>query len=82
MRATGSQRELGQLAKMHSRNNLTANLDLIYLMKVENISFDNTWSDSWIEIFVERRMDHLRDELMRKDYGMTKIIKSMNKSVQ
>ena len=32
---TGSQRELGQLvAKMHS-NNLTANLDLIYLMKVE-----------------------------------------------
>ena len=33
---TGSQRELGQLvAKMHSRNNLTANLDLIYLMKVE-----------------------------------------------
>ena len=31
-----------------------------------DISFDNTWSDSWIEIFVERRMDHLRDELMRK----------------
>lgn len=34
---TGSQRELGQLvAKMHSQRTIwTANLDLIYLMKVE-----------------------------------------------
>lgn len=33
---TGSQRELGQLvAKCIASNNLTANLDLIYLMKVE-----------------------------------------------
>ncbi|WP_186307370.1 fructosamine kinase family protein, partial [Staphylococcus epidermidis] len=30
-------------------------------------SFDNTWSESWSEIFVERRMDHLRDELLRKN---------------
>lgn len=32
-----------------------------------DVSFDNTWSESWSEIFVERRMDHLRDELLRKN---------------
>ena len=32
-----------------------------------DISFDNSWTNSWKELFIERRMDHLRDELMRKE---------------
>ena len=36
-----------------------------------DVSFDNTWSESWgVRIFVERRMDRLRDELLRKIYGI------------
>ena len=64
---TGSQRELGQLvAKMHSRQQSDGKFGFDLPHEGGDISFDNTWSDSWIEIFVERRMDHLRDELMRK----------------
>ena len=67
---------------MHSQQQSDGKFGFDFTHEGGDISFDNTWSDSWIEIFVERRMDHLRDELMIKDYGMTKIIKSMNKSVQ
>ena len=64
---TGSQRELGQLvAKMHSQQQSDGKFGFDLPHEGGDISFDNTWSDSWIEIFVERRMDHLRDELMRK----------------
>ncbi|PNZ70079.1 fructosamine kinase family protein [Staphylococcus croceilyticus] len=64
---SGSQRELGQLvAKMHSQQQSDGQFGFDLPHEGGDISFDNSWSDSWIEIFVERRMDHLRDELMRK----------------
>lgn len=64
---TGSQRELGQLvAKLHSQQQHDGQFGFDLPHEGGDISFDNSWSDSWIEIFVERRMDHLRDELMRK----------------
>lgn len=64
---SGSQRELGQLvAKMHSQQQQDGQFGFDLPHEGGDISFDNSWSESWFEIFVERRMDHLRDELMRK----------------
>ena len=33
-----------------------------------DVSFNNNWSDSWMTIFVERRLDHLKDRLV--DQGL------------
>ncbi|MGW9856352.1 fructosamine-3-kinase [Staphylococcus hominis] len=64
----GSQKELGQLvAKMHSKQQSEGKFGFELSYEGADISFDNTWSESWSEIFVERRMDHLRDELLRKN---------------
>lgn len=63
----GSQKELGQLvAKMHSQQQPEGHFGFDVSYEGADVSFDNTWSESWSEIFVERRMDHLRDELMHK----------------
>ena len=63
----GSQKELGQLvAKMHSQQKPEGQFGFDVSYEGADVSFDNTWSESWSEIFVERRMDHLRDELMHK----------------
>lgn len=63
----GSQRELGQLvAKMHSQQQPDGKFGFSLPHEGGDISFDNTWTDTWKEIFIDRRMDHLRDELMRK----------------
>lgn len=64
----GSQKELGQLvAKMHSHQQSEGKFGFELPYEGADVSFDNTWSESWSEIFVERRMDHLRDELLRKN---------------
>ncbi|MDO0980994.1 fructosamine kinase family protein [Staphylococcus hominis] len=64
----GSQKELGQLvAKMHSHQQSEDKFGFELPYEGADVSFDNTWSESWSEIFVERRMDHLRDELLRKN---------------
>ena len=51
---------------MHSHQQSEGKFGFELPMKAD-VSFDNTWSESWSEIFVERRMDHLRDELLRKN---------------
>ena len=63
---TGSQRELGQLvAKMHSQQQSSGKFGFDLPYEGGDISFDNSWTDSWITLFVERRLDHLKDELLR-----------------
>lgn len=65
---SGSQRELGQLvAKMHSQQQKEGKFGFSLPHEGGDISFDNSWTNSWKELFIERRMDHLRDELMRKE---------------
>ncbi|GGG93308.1 fructosamine kinase family protein [Staphylococcus pragensis] len=64
---SGSQRELGQLvAKMHSQQQPDGMFGFDLPHEGGDFSFESGWSESWIKIFVEDRMDHLRDELMRK----------------
>lgn len=63
---SGSQQQLGELvAKLHSKHepNQRFGFDLPY--QGGDITFNNTWSDSWITIFVEKRLDHLKDTLLK-----------------
>lgn len=63
--ARGSDRDLAEMiAKMHraSSDNSQFGYDLPH--QGSDITFDNTWTDSWIELFVERRMDKLRDAII------------------
>lgn len=63
----GSQRELGQLvAKMHSQEQPDGKFGFDMPYEGGDISFDNSWTESWSELFVEKRLDHLRDELLAK----------------
>ena len=64
---TGSQEALGELvAKLHSVQQPDNKFGFDLPHEGGDISFDNTWTESWVTLFVERRLDHLRDELVRK----------------
>ncbi|WP_436862540.1 fructosamine kinase family protein [Staphylococcus caeli] len=62
--ASGSQTALGELvAHMHLQQqpNQQFGFDLPY--EGGDISFDNQWTDSWITLFVEKRLDKIKDQL-------------------
>lgn len=62
-----SQEALGELvAQMHSQQqkNDKFGFDLPY--EGGDITFDNSWTDNWITLFVDRRLDHLKDVLVEQ----------------
>lgn len=65
----GSQAELGALvAKMHQQQQPDGKFGFDLPYEGGDVSFNNNWSDSWMTIFVERRLDHLKDRLL--DQGL------------
>src|SRR5699024_10567436 len=61
---TGSQQDLGQMvAKMHLDHQADNRFGFHLPHEGGDISFDNAWTDSWSELFINERMDHLRDRL-------------------
>lgn len=61
----GSQQELGQLvAKLHQYHSQSGLYGFDAPYQGSDIRFDNTWTDSWTELFVERRLDKLHLELV------------------
>ncbi|MEQ6030105.1 fructosamine kinase family protein [Staphylococcus saccharolyticus] len=64
--SNGSQSELAQLvARMHRQQQNDGKFGFHLPHEGADVSFDNTWTSTWKEIFIDRRMDHLRDELLR-----------------
>jgi len=64
---SGSQSDLGELVAnlhQHYSKNGKFGFDLPYVSNDE--SFDNSWTDTWSELFVDHRLDRLRDALMKK----------------
>ncbi len=62
----GSQRELARLvARMHSQYQQDNKFGFRLPHEGADISFDNSWTETWKEIFINRRMDYLQDELLR-----------------
>ncbi|HLR19466.1 MAG TPA: fructosamine kinase family protein [Staphylococcus sp.] len=66
-----SQKELGQLvAKMHSQQQPDGQFGFDLPYEGGDISFDNNWTNSWSALFVERRLDRLRDKLLNLNLWM------------
>lgn len=64
---SGSQEALGKLvAQMHSQQQTDGKFGFDLPYEGGDISFDNSWTDDWSTLFVERRLDHLKDTLVEQ----------------
>ncbi|GAA3015212.1 fructosamine kinase family protein [Tetragenococcus solitarius] len=64
---SGQQSDLGRLvADMHQHYSPNGKFGFDKPSTGSDLIFDNHWCDSWRELFVEKRMDVLADELLRK----------------
>src|SRR5699024_10003976 len=55
------------IAKMHQATSENGLFGYQYPHQGTDINFDNDWTDSWIELFIERRLDKLRDALVKSN---------------
>lgn len=61
----GNYRDLAELiAKMHQATSENGQFGYPLPHQGSDITFDNNWTDSWIELFVKNRMDKLRDAIV------------------
>ena len=66
-KGSGSQRELGQLvAKLHKTPSPNGQFGFDYPYSGTSITFDNSYTDSWIDLFVNRRLDKLAQVILEK----------------
>lgn len=56
------------VAKMHRYTSESGLFGYDYPLRGAKMTYDNAWTDSWTELFVEWRLDPLRDELVRLGY--------------
>lgn len=63
----GSQADLGRLvAKMHHYYSPTGKYGFSESYRGASMTFANTWTDSWAALFIDQRMDQLKDALVKK----------------
>lgn len=63
-----NQKELGKLvAKMHQIKNSTEQFGFEINSKGRDITFDNQWSNTWSELFVEQRLDTLQKQISKNN---------------
>lgn len=61
----GSQRDLGRMvAKMHQSHQPDGQFGFDQPHEGGDISFDNAWTASWSDLFIHRRLDPLRDQIV------------------
>ncbi|WP_323703847.1 fructosamine kinase family protein [Mammaliicoccus sp. Dog046] len=64
---SGSQRELGKLvAKLHSHHEPSGKFGFHLPYHGSAITFENGWQETWTNIFVEQRLDQLRNEIVKQ----------------
>lgn len=65
-RGTGKQSDLGKLvAHLHRHESPNSKFGFDYPYSGSSISFNNDWTDSWAELFVDRRLDVLGSLLQK-----------------
>ncbi|WP_283678993.1 fructosamine kinase family protein [Lentilactobacillus sp. Marseille-Q4993] len=63
----GSQTNLGDLvAKLHKYQSKNGKFGFDYPSIGNDLTFDNSWVDSWSELFVNRRLDLLKNTIVKK----------------
>src|SRR5699024_11046893 len=62
----GDDRDLAQMiVKMHQTYSENGQFGYDYPHEGRDTTFSNDWTDSWIELFVERRLDQLRNAIIQ-----------------
>lgn len=63
----GSQADLGRLvAKLHRHHNPDGTFGFDTDYEGTAITFDNSWTESWSDLFINRRLDKLKDEIIKQ----------------
>lgn len=63
----GSQRDLGRLvAHLHQHHEPNGRFGFDYPYAGTSVSFTNTWTDSWADLFIHQRLDKLAAHLLKK----------------
>ncbi|WP_010632521.1 fructosamine kinase family protein [Sporolactobacillus vineae] len=80
-RGTGKQSDLGKLvAHLHRSESPNGRFGFDYPYSGSSISFNNDWTDSWTELFVNRRLDVLAALLQKKRLWTSGDVKLYEKS--
>ncbi|MBF7024986.1 fructosamine kinase family protein [Staphylococcus kloosii] len=75
----GDQRDLAKLvAKMHSQQQPDGKFGFEMPHEGGDISFDNSWCDTWRELFVERRLEPLKEALVDKGLWIEDDVNTFN----
>lgn len=75
----GDQRDLAKLvAKMHSQQQPDGKFGFEMPHEGGDISFDNSWCDTWQELFVERRLEPLKESLVDKGLWIEDDVNTFN----
>lgn len=77
---SGSYHDLAEMiARMHQTYSDNGQFGYKYPHQGSDITFNNEWIDSWIELFVERRLDKLRDEIVQANKWKQKQVETYEK---
>ncbi len=68
------------IAKMHHIKSPNGQFGYHLPHQGADTTFSNAWTESWIELFVERRLDELRDELVQTNEWSQKQIETYTKA--
>lgn len=80
-RGTGKQAKLGELvAHLHHYKSPNGQFGFDYPYSGSSISFNNDWTGSWTELFVNRRLDVLAALLQKKQLWTSHDVKQYKKS--
>lgn len=55
------------IAKIHQTNPPNGQFGYPHPHQGGDTTFDNDWTDSWVELFIEKRLDLLRDEILKEN---------------
>lgn len=68
----GDQRDLAKLmARLHQMKQPDGQFGFDYPHSGKDINFDNDWTDSWSQLFINQRMDVLRDRIVEQGLWTT-----------
>jgi fructosamine-3-kinase len=70
------------IAKMHRTRSPNGQFGYPYPHQGGDATFDNDWTDSWIELFIDRRLDQLRDELIERNKWNKKQVETYEQARQ
>lgn len=77
----GSQKDLGRLvAKLHRNYSKNQKFGFTTNYQGNQMTFDNRWTASWVQLFVDRRLDYLKELAVKNDLWHEKEVQQYNEA--